>query len=191
MLVDVGAGDGRYVLAVARSRPTTLVIGVEPSTDALRRVPRHLARQPLPNAAFLVEAVERLPSELAGIADEVRVHFPWGALLRGCVGGDDSVLAALAALVKSGGDLTLLLSLIERDAPSRAPSSLGLSGPLDDQRVTRIEQAFGRHGLGMRESRPATWEDVREARLSWGKRLGVGVTRPGSLLRFRRSPARP
>jgi 16S rRNA (adenine(1408)-N(1))-methyltransferase len=33
-------------------------------------------------------AVEDLPEDLADVADEVHVHFPWGSLLRGVATGD-------------------------------------------------------------------------------------------------------
>ena len=43
---------------------------------------------------FIQAAVEDLPPELDGVADEVHVHFPWGSLLRAVATGELDVRAA-------------------------------------------------------------------------------------------------
>jgi 16S rRNA (adenine(1408)-N(1))-methyltransferase len=97
--MDVGTGDGRYPLLVARARTDTFVIGIDPATDALAHAARRVARDRTSNLALIVGSVEAIASELTGMADEVRVHFPWGSLLRGVMGEDEAVLEALAEVV--------------------------------------------------------------------------------------------
>ena len=112
---------------------------------------------------------------LASIADEVTIHFPWGSLLRGALAGDESVFNAICRLPRSGGRLTLLLSVIDRDG---AP-------PLGDAEIARVARAYRASGFALLERRAITRADVDAARSSWGKRLDVGGTRPGHLLRLR------
>ena len=133
-------------------------------------------RRRLANVAFLVESVERLPSQLAGIATEVTVHVPWGSLLRGLLAPDPGVLAPLAMLLGDGGELRVLLSATERDGlPVSSPWLLeGQAG------------AFATHGLRLVDTRWATPADVSGARSSWSKRLQVGRARPAVLARYRR-----
>jgi 16S rRNA (adenine(1408)-N(1))-methyltransferase len=89
VIVDLGTGDGRYVLATAAACPDRLVIGVDANAaamaDAARKAtarsgkpgkPGKPGRGGLPNALFVVAAVEALPVELAGVADLVTAHFP-------------------------------------------------------------------------------------------------------------------
>lgn len=127
---------------------------------------------------LLIGAVSSLPEALVGIADEVRVHFPWGSLLAGCLGEDTDVLGSLRQLMRADATLTVLLSVVERD---------GLGGDIDERRLAVIGSTYASAGLSVVELRPARPDDVAEARSSWGKRLDVGRSRPGLCLRARRS----
>jgi SAM-dependent methyltransferase len=176
--VDVGAGDGGYVLHRARTEPTTFAIAIDASPDALARSAWRAKRTRLANAAFLVESVERLPPELACLADEVTIHLPWGSLLGGLLGGSGAVLGPIAHLLKPGGELRVLLSAIDRDGVGEVtPGSL-------------IAQAHAcaDHGLRLVEAEWATSAIVTASRSTWAKRLGVGRARPAVRARYRRAP---
>ena len=62
VVVDLGTGDGRFVLAAAAAGPDTLVIGVDASAGAMAEASRRAAgptrRGGLPNALFVVAAAE-------------------------------------------------------------------------------------------------------------------------------------
>jgi tRNA G46 methylase TrmB len=59
-VVDLGTGDGRYVLAVAAADPAALVLGLDASRDGLVeaavRAARPSTRGGLANARFVVAA---------------------------------------------------------------------------------------------------------------------------------------
>src|SRR3954447_20734462 len=82
LVVDIGSGDGKHVLAVARARPDALVVGVDAGPDAMRKVAARAAAKPAKggtaNALFLWAAAERWPAELSGIT-EVHSLMPWGS----------------------------------------------------------------------------------------------------------------
>jgi 16S rRNA (adenine(1408)-N(1))-methyltransferase len=174
--VDVGAGDGGYVLYRARTEPTTFAIAIDASPDALVRGAWRAKRARLTNAAFLVEGVERLPDELGCLADEVTVHFPWASLLRGLVCGADEIVGPIAGLMKAGAQLRVLLSAVDRD---------GL-GELFPTRLLALRDAYGEHGLRLTDAGLASVGMVAESRSAWGKRLAVGRARPAILARYRR-----
>jgi 16S rRNA (adenine(1408)-N(1))-methyltransferase len=161
--VDVGAGDGGYVLHRARTEPTTFAIAIDASPDALASGAWRAKRACLVNAAFLVEAVERLPPQLSGLAAEVTVHFPWGSLLRGLVEGSPDVVGRIADLLKPGAELRVLMSAVARDGMSEvAPSVM----------IARSE-AYAEHGLDVVEALWASPMVVRESHSTWAKRLGA------------------
>lgn len=162
---------------MARARADTLTIGLDASSDALSYAARRAVRERLPNLLLLRESVESLA--LASVADEVTVHFPWGSLLRGALAEDESVFAAICGLPRPSGAMTLMLSVTDRDGRA----------PLDEGDVARIRRAYRSRGLALVEHRAVTRADVDVAESSWGKRLGVGGTRPGLLLRFVRDSA--
>ncbi len=63
----------------------------KPSIKATRKP----SKGGLPNALFVQAAIEDLPDELNGAADEIHIHFPWGSLLRSVAAGDEDVLRSL------------------------------------------------------------------------------------------------
>jgi 16S rRNA (adenine(1408)-N(1))-methyltransferase len=149
------------------------VVGVDADAASMRETSRKAARAPkkggLPNAMFVVASVEALPDELHAIADEVRVTFPWGSLLRGVVGADPVVLAGIALVAKPGAEVRALFSMTERDG-------LGVT-----DRVDRV--AFDEHRLQVVEDRPATVDEIEASGSSWAKRLRAGGDRPVTLVR--------
>jgi 16S rRNA (adenine(1408)-N(1))-methyltransferase len=173
-VVDLGTGDGRSVLHAARCDADTFVIGIDADAASMRDASRSAARQPkrggVANALFIVAAAGSLPEELDGVADEVRITFPWGSLLNGVLGADAAVLSGIARIAKPGAEIRALVSVSERD---------GL-----DVRLDVDPRAYGASGLPLREVRPATRVEISGANSSWAKRLRAGVDRPVTLLRW-------
>jgi 16S rRNA (adenine(1408)-N(1))-methyltransferase len=160
--VDLGTGDGRFVLAHAAAHPERLVLGIDASADGMmgasRRAAHPAGRGGRPNATFAVSALEALPAELDGLADLVTVHFPWGTLRAAAAGHAPAVTARLARLVSPTGRLELLLADGERDA----------ADPIDPEAVVEAYRPFD---LAATELAPATLADARAVHSSWGKRL--------------------
>jgi len=166
--VDVGTGDGRAVLAAAAREPTTLVLGLDANAAAMSAASRRAARPArnggLGNARFVLAAAEAPPSELKGLAERVTILFPWGSLLRGCVGRDAAVAAGVAGLVAAGGTLELLLAPAQRDGLE--------SVPIDAEALaSAVARAFDTDGLALVESRPAAEDEIQATRSSWARRL--------------------
>jgi 16S rRNA (adenine(1408)-N(1))-methyltransferase len=182
VIVDLGTGDGRAALAAAGSDPTALVLAIDADAasmaDASRRAARAPARGGRPNALFVVAAAERLPPELTGLADEVRILFPWGSLLRGVLGREPAVAVGIAALLAPGGAVSAVVSIAARD---RIDGLTAIdAGALDD-----IAKRLAGDGLRIAGARPATPEEVRATHSSWGRRLLAGdPTRPIWCLRL-------
>ena len=62
MAIDLGTGDGRFVLAAAAARPDALVIGLDADAAGMAESSRRAARgNALPNALFAVAAAEHPP----------------------------------------------------------------------------------------------------------------------------------
>jgi 16S rRNA (adenine(1408)-N(1))-methyltransferase len=160
--VDLGTGDGRFVLAHATEHPDRLVLGVDavadPMVDASRRAARSPGRGGLPNARYVVAALDALPAELDGLADLVTVHFPWGSLRDAAIGRDEQATARLARLVGPAGRLELLVADGDRDRAAPFDPDVALA-------------ALAAAGLRVNELRPATLADAVAAHSSWGKRL--------------------
>lgn len=166
----MGTGDGRAVLAAAAREPTTLALGIDASAPAMaeasRRAARNARKGGLGNARFVLAAAESLPAELAGRAALVTVLFPWGSLLRGCLGLDEAVATGLAGLVAPGGVLELVIATAPRDRLAGVPTS-------EAAIIEAAAGAFRPHGLEVVVARAATPAEVAATGSSWARRLGV------------------
>jgi 16S rRNA (adenine(1408)-N(1))-methyltransferase len=166
--IDVGTGDGRAVLATAAAEPTTLVIGIDANAasmaEASRRAAGSARKGGFPNALFVLAAAEAPPDELKALAAGVTVQFPWGSLLRGCLGADAAVAEGIAQLLAPRGTVQLLLAPAARD---------GLDGlPTDPAAVIAAAAGtFDAFGLRLVDARIATDAEVRASGSTWARRL--------------------
>jgi 16S rRNA (adenine(1408)-N(1))-methyltransferase len=178
VIVDVGTGDGRAVLERANAAPSSLVLGIDASAAAMARSSRRAARRGPRNALFFAAGAERLGvSPLAGQADLVTVIFPWGSLLRGVVGLDRAALAGVAALLRPGGRIDVLASVVPSDGVPRLQC-------LDARAGRAIHAAWRGANIELTSSRPATPTEIADSGSSWARRLraasdgGRGELRP-------------
>jgi len=178
VVVDVGTGDGRAAYRLAKARPDTLVVGVDPAWERVAEVSAKALRKPakggLPNLLFVRAVAEDPPPELVGVASEVQVAMPWGRLLSGFVLGSPDVCAGLRALALPTGTLEVTVGTdIWRD-----PVPLEIR-PLPELTVSYVDSklAAALAAVGWKvveaESLPA-----EAAGTSWARRLSGG--RPDS-----------
>lgn len=176
--LDIGTGDGRFVLRKARAEPDTLCLGLdavaEAMADSARRARAKPAKGGAANALFLVARVEALPEALNGLCDTVTVNYPWGSLLQAVTEPIPEVLADLAACAKPGTAISLLINLAPfEDADQRA--RLGLS-PLDTQAAQeRLLPAYRAAGIDL--ARIETVRGDLPERTAWGSKLVKGSGR--------------
>jgi 16S rRNA (adenine(1408)-N(1))-methyltransferase len=179
VIIDLGTGDGRAALALAEAEPTTLVIGVDADASSMAETSRRAARRAaVPNVLFVVASAEAPPSELLGLADEVRILFPWGSLLRGLLGHDERVARGIAALARPGARVSATISITARDG-------VGETSELDASAVAELGRALGPAGLRLTGSHRVDRDEVRATRSTWGRRLlGASGERPVRRLEF-------
>lgn len=180
VILDIGTGDGLFVYQSARRNPRKLYIGVDANPRPLEKVSEKIHRKPakggLPNALFVQAAVEDLPPELDGVADEVHVHFPWGSLLRAMASGDEAVLQNLRRICSPGALLEVVIG-IDPDQDRGELERLGLESmsleSIDSDLVPRYRDAgFDVIDRGLLS--PSDWSRLQT---SWSKRLRGGGNR--------------
>lgn len=182
-MIDLGTGDGRAVLERARREPDSLVIGIDASAAAMAesslRAARPVRKGGLPNALFVVAPAERLPPELAGIADEVTITFPWGSLLRAALALADAcdASAGIAGLINAGGRVHALVSVDRRD---------GLDvPPLAVETGRDIAARWSALCLDVVAWRRADDGEIEASGSSWARRLRAGRDRTAWRLELR------
>ncbi len=181
VIVDIGTGDGRFVYQSARQNPNKFYIGIDPNVKPLEKISEKIHRKPAkggaPNVLFVQSAVEDLPPELNGVADEVHVHFPWGSLLRAVITGDLEMLRNVRRISSPGAMLEVVLGL----DPSRDRSEIERLGlpVLSLEYVDQVlipRYATAAFEIFERGVRPAS--EWPEFDTSWAKRLQGNEQRP-------------
>ncbi len=165
VLLDIGTGDGRYPLQVARTRPDWLVIGLDACREGLREGSRRAPRGG--NAIFVIANALALPPALAGLATRVTINFPWGSLLAGLLDDDAALLDGLRAVSRPGAALDCRLN---GGALAEAGWSLGEGG-------ARVRQVLRGAGFGDAAGGGPLELDAAALRAcpsTWARRLAHG-----------------
>jgi 16S rRNA (adenine(1408)-N(1))-methyltransferase len=174
VIIDLGTGDGRFVYQSARQNPKRFYIGIDPNVRPLEKISEKIYRKPskggAANVLFVQAAIEDLPAELDGVADEVHVHFPWGSLLRAVATGDVVVLQNLRRICSPGALLEVVLGL----DPTRDQSEIERLG-LTTLTLEYIDQTlvpqYAAAGFEITERGIIPAADWPEFNTSWAKRL--------------------
>jgi len=172
LVVDVGTGDGKHVLAVARARPHALVVGLDAGPDAMRRTAARAAAKPAkggtPNALFAWAAVEQWPAGLDGVT-EVHSLMPWGSLLRALVRPELDVLRGVAAHCRPGATFLVTLNLHAWRPP--VPEVGGTAEPTPESAPADLAPAYAQAGWALTAAGYLGPDELAALGTSWTKRL--------------------
>ena len=160
VLVDVGTGDGRYVLHAARTRPGWFVVGVDACRDNLRKA----SLKAPGNALYIIANALALPGELIGVASRVTINFPWGSLLAGLLDGSPKLMEGLAAIARPGAEMEIMLNA---GALAGAGHTLALGGE-------RVRSALFEAGFDVGRATRLGVHDLRRCHTTWARRLAYG-----------------
>jgi 16S rRNA (adenine(1408)-N(1))-methyltransferase len=160
VVVDLGAGDGRFIRELAGRNRQIGAIGVDLCAANLRAASRTAGE----NALFIVADALALPEELAGVATRVTIHFPWGSLLRGLLTGHRGLLCGFTTI---GNDETQLDLLLNAGALAEAGWSFELG-------VTHVISNLCHAGFNVEAARPLNTAELRAVPSTWAKRLAFG-----------------
>jgi 16S rRNA (adenine(1408)-N(1))-methyltransferase len=185
VIIDIGTGDGRFVYQSARRNPNKFYIGIDPNTRPLEKISEKIHRKTTkggaPNALFIQSAVEDLPDELNGVANEVHVHFPWGSLLRAVATGDVGVMSNLRRVCAVDGLLEVVIG-IDPVRDRAELTRLGLT-PLSLNFIDNVlGPAYSAAGFTIVERGILSASDWTHLDTSWAKRLQGNTQRTISYL---------
>jgi 16S rRNA (adenine(1408)-N(1))-methyltransferase len=180
IVIDIGTGDGLFVYQRARQNPNKFFIGIDANPRPLEKVSEKIHRNPakggLPNVLFIQAAIEELPPELDGVADEAHIHFPWGSLLQAVATGDEKALSNLRRICSAGGMLEIVMGLdAERDRSEI--ERLGLKALTSDYIKEELIPRYRAVGFEIIESGALAQGEWPKIESSWAKRLRGGAGR--------------
>ena len=172
---------------MAKLRPGAFFLGVDANAKPLEKLSMKATRKPakggLPNAIFAQAAVEDLPEDLAGVASEIHINFPWGSLLGAVAVGESEVLKSLRRIACPNACLEVLLGIdTERDRAEL--ERLGIPA-IDDAFITaELVPKYEAVRFSMTEFQELESREWGSIETSWAKRLNGNESRRVFLLRF-------
>ena len=183
VIVDLGTGDGRFVYQSAKEHPERFYIGIDASHSSLEKISQKSLKKPakggLPNVLFVQAALEDLPPELDGVADEVHVHFPWGSLLKAVASGDPKLLAGLRRICCPGALVEVVFGLDpERDRGEI--ERLGLPPITNEYLSLTVIPGYRTAGFEVFETGLLPWKEwacLDRLNSSWAQKLRHGSNR--------------
>lgn len=187
-MIDIGTGDGRFVFAAAKANPNKFYIGIDANVKPLEKPSIKATRRPakggLPNALFVQAAVEDLPDELNGVADEIHIHFPWGSLLRAVASGDEDVLAALRRISAPECLLEIVIG-IDPERDRTEIERLGIPELSPDYSVNQLIPKYESVGFELLEHGSLDGTEWKRLETTWAKKLSGSKERSLIYLVFR------
>lgn len=188
VVVDIGTGDGRYVYRSAARDPDKFFIGIDANPKPLRKIStkaeRKLGKGGGPNVMFVQAAVEDLPGELDGVADEVHIHFPWGSLLRAVIAPEPAALSSIRRICAPSALLEIVAGLdAERDRAELARTGVPAASP--EQIIRRLVQEYEIQRFKCLEARTLTPSQCGRIETTWARRLHKSANREFFFILFR------
>lgn len=180
IVIDIGTGDGRFVSTAAKANPNKFFIGVDANVKPLEKPSMKATRKPakggLPNALFVQAAVEDLPEEFDGVADEIHIHFPWGSLLRAVAAGDTEILSSLRRIASNKCLLEIAIGVdIQRDRSEL--DRLGVPEMTSDHFDRVLFPRYTKCGFQHIERRELKPDEWRKFETTWARKLSGNESR--------------
>ncbi|MYA00604.1 MAG: class I SAM-dependent methyltransferase [Chloroflexi bacterium] len=170
-LVDLGTGDGAWPRRFARDYANVLAIGVDSDRNALREAAKLAERKPArggaSNALYVAAQVEALPAELHSASDWITIYFPWAALLKAILSGDEQLADILNSIGAPRSRLSIVLN------GEAAPDGFQIPTPESVNKALKSTLATAGYRITRTE-----WLDAAQApATTWAGRLVKGSRR--------------
>jgi len=174
VVIDIGTGDGRYVSTAASKNPNKFFIGIDANAKPLEKPSMKATRKPgkggLPNAMFVQTAIEDLPEELNGVADEIHIHFPWGSLLRAVATGDEEIIKSLRRISAPGCLFEVVIG-IDPERDKTEVERLGIPEITPIFLHSYLVPKYKAAGFDLLDCESLTCSEWSHLETSWAKRL--------------------
>jgi 16S rRNA (adenine(1408)-N(1))-methyltransferase len=188
IVIDIGTGDGRYVSAAARVNPNKFFIGIDANVKPLEKPSMKATRRSnkggLPNAMFVQAAIEFLPDEFAGVADEIHIHFPWGSLLQAVACGESAILASLRQVAATDCLLEIVIG-VESERDRSELERLNIPELTTTYFENTLAPRYNAAGFETVEIRQLSRDEWARIETSWARKLSSGSNRVVTMMIFR------
>lgn len=180
VVIDIGTGEGEFIYKEARRNPEIMYIGLDSCADSMTHFSVKICKKPekggLNNVIYVVDDANTVSDDLAGAAEKIFIHLPWGSLRDGIIKGEQPLLENLTKVSRRSATLEIMIAYSsqyeEREMASRNLPELTmqyLKGSLKDK--------FKQCGIHMTEVSALNNEQLKNIQTKWAKKLAYGKNR--------------
>lgn len=175
VVLDIGTGDGRFVLKNALKNKKNIYVGMDPAEKQLKISSKKANKKRLGNSLFILGSIENTPPELFSLIDKIFINLPWGTLLEKIVKSENSSVKNLYDLLKDEGEIEVIFGYLPELEPSETKrlDLPKISGELD---VQQIFSSFKKH-FTIVEMLRINKKDLGKLETTWAKKLKFGNDR--------------
>ena len=181
-ICDVGAGDGKFALRLARAHPRSLVVAIDAEGTRMRKVAQRLKGKAPNNLSFWKLSMDDASPGTAELFDEIHVVLPWGSLLEGMVGFNEPVLGHVLDLGRPGARLMVILNCRPWRQGHGALRTESLPSPANPDVTAEVTRLLSIRGWAVREWGTMDEAEARKIESSWARRLSS--SQPPEYVRF-------
>jgi 16S rRNA (adenine(1408)-N(1))-methyltransferase len=174
-ILDIGTGDGRFVLKNALKDKKNLYVGMDPAEKQLKISSKKVNRKRLSNSLFILGSIENTPPELFSLIDKIFINLPWGTLLEKIVKSENSSVKNLYDLLKDEGEIEVIFGYLPELEPSET-KRLDLPKISSEVDVQQIFSSFKKH-FTIVEMLRINKKDLGKLETTWAKKLKFGNDR--------------
>jgi 16S rRNA (adenine(1408)-N(1))-methyltransferase len=168
VLLDLGTGDGRFVVSQVNRLANVFGIGI----DACRENLRDISRRENARTLFVIANALDLPLELTGTVSLLTVNFPWGSLLAGLLNGEAAVLDGMARVCARGARLEVRLN-----ESAVREAGYGLA-----EASEKVWLELDRAGFRIPKVETIEAENLKTCPTTWARKIAFGRAPQGVLL---------
>lgn len=173
-IADLGAGEAKQTLRLARSNPENSYYAIEPNqssySDTEKKASKKESKGGVQNIKFINSSIEQITDELFDTFDEIQVNFPWGSLLEGVIIPTEDVIENIVKIAKDGCKLIITTTYddkfekdfkTERNLPE-------ISFQYIDENLRKSYEAFG---IEIEMIKVLSSLEKKEIDSPWGKKI--------------------
>ncbi|HSE41347.1 MAG TPA: class I SAM-dependent methyltransferase [Acidobacteriota bacterium] len=172
--MDIGTGDGLFVYHAAKENSGNLYIGIDPNSRQLEKISEKITRNPskggVPNVLYVQAAVENLPDELNGVANEAYILFPWGSLLNAVLTENCALLSNIRRICATRAKLHIMVAL-EKNKDQAEIKRLALPDLSSDYVESRLIPHYKSAGFDVAEATLSPFSKLKVLPTTWAKKL--------------------
>lgn len=175
--LDIGTGDGRFVVKSALKHPSRFYLGIDPAKN-IEQYQREINRKKIKNAILLQTSFENFKIEpFTDFFSGITVILPWGNLLKYVSECNAEFFSKLSSILKESSECLIVFGY-EEELESSQTQRLQLP-ELNEEYIEKLKNLYENlPEFVLIKFNKISNNEINKVDSSWAKKLTFGRNRP-------------